>query len=81
MKKKGLSTPDSHVDGGNGKKVIVYNTKEEKKEGDTEKKTKEKERKKKRKSKGLSTLSHSIKACLRILSVSIYANNSFLLTL
>ena len=49
MKKKGLSTPDSHVDGGNGKKVIVYNTKEEKKEGDTEKKTKEKERKKKEK--------------------------------
>ena len=48
--------PDSHVDGGNGKNAIVYNTKEEKKEGDTEKKTKEKERKKKRKSKGLRTL-------------------------
>ena len=28
---KGLSTPDPHVDGGNGKKVIVYNTKEGKK--------------------------------------------------
>ena len=34
---KGLSTPNLHMDGGNGKKVIVYNTKEEKKEG-TEKK-------------------------------------------
>ena len=31
---KGLSTPNPHVDGGNGKKAIVYNTKEEtKKEG------------------------------------------------
>ena len=35
------------MDGENGKKAIIYNTKEEKKEGDTEKKTKEKERKKK----------------------------------
>ena len=26
-KKKGLPTPDPHVDGGNDKKVIVYNTK------------------------------------------------------
>ena len=24
---KGLSTPNPHVDGGNGKKAIVYNTK------------------------------------------------------
>ena len=31
--KKGLSTPDPHVDGGNGKKAIVYNTKEQKKGG------------------------------------------------
>ena len=30
---KGLSTPNPHVDGGDGKKAIVYNTKEEKKEG------------------------------------------------
>ena len=28
---KGLSMPNPHVDGGNGKKAIVYNTKEEKK--------------------------------------------------
>ena len=25
---KGLSTPNPHVDGGNGKKAMVYNTKE-----------------------------------------------------
>ena len=30
---KELSTPNPHVDGGKGKKVIVYNTKEEKKKG------------------------------------------------
>ena len=30
---KELSTPNPHVDGGDGKKAIVYNTKEEKKEG------------------------------------------------
>ena len=32
-RKKGLPTPDPHMDGGNGKKVIVYNTKKEKKKG------------------------------------------------
>ena len=36
-RKKGLSTPDPHVDGGNGKKAMVYNTKREKKERDKEK--------------------------------------------
>ena len=30
-REKGLSTPDPHVDGGNGKKAIVYNTKKRKK--------------------------------------------------
>ena len=51
--KKGLSTPDPHVDGGNGKKAMVYNTKREKKEGGRRKR----ERKRKRdKSKDLSTL-------------------------
>ena len=45
--KKGLSTPDPHVDGGNGKKAMVYNTKREKKEGKIEEK--ERERKKERK--------------------------------
>ena len=28
-RKKGLPTPDPHVDGGNSKKAIVYNTKRE----------------------------------------------------
>ena len=46
--KKGLSTPDPHVDGGNGKKAIVYNTKEGKKEGDTGKGLKKRERERKR---------------------------------
>ena len=44
-REKGLPTPDPHVDGGNGvKKIIVYNTKKEKKEG-TQKKTGEKKEK------------------------------------
>ena len=30
---KGLSTPNPHVDGGKGKKAIVYNTKGENQEG------------------------------------------------
>ena len=30
---KELSTPNPHMDGGKGKKAIVYNTKEEKKKG------------------------------------------------
>ena len=45
--KKGLPTPDPHVDGGNGKKTIVYNTKKEKRKGDTKKKKGEKKKKKK----------------------------------
>ena len=76
-KEKGLPTPDPHVDGGNGKKAIVYNTKKRKKGGDGKKD----EEKRKRKNKGkrlkkynskrkeFSILSHSIRACPRILSV------------
>ena len=45
--KKGLPTPDLHVDGGNGKKTIVYNTKKEKKKGHTEKRRKKRKRKNK----------------------------------
>ena len=48
--KKGLSTPDPHVYGGNGKKAMVYNTKRKRRKGDKEK---ERERKKKRKKKRL----------------------------
>ena len=89
--KKGLPTPDPHVDGGNGKKTIVYNTKKEKRKGDTKKKRrkeKEKERtrakrlkKYNRKRKEFSILSHNIRACPRILFVYVYAYNSFFLTL
>ena len=42
-REKGLPTPDPHVDGGNGKKIIVYNMKKEKKRGGHRKKTREKE--------------------------------------
>ena len=48
--KKGFPTPDPHVDGGNGKKAIVYNTKkgknwETQKKRLRKKKEKEKEKK------------------------------------
>ena len=66
MEKKGLSTPDPHVDGGNGKKAMVYNTKREKKEEDEEK---EREKEKKKKEKTCVLSSHSIRACPRILFV------------
>ena len=49
-RKKGLPPPDPHVDGGNGKKAIVYNAKGEKKwkgqkKGTKKKREKEKEKK------------------------------------
>ena len=47
--KKGLSTLDPHVDGGNGKKVIVYNTKGGKKWGDRKKTKKKREKEKEKK--------------------------------
>ena len=47
-RKKGLPPPDPHVDRGNGKKTIVYNTKKEEKKRDTEEKQTEKEREKER---------------------------------
>ena len=64
--KKGLSTPDPHVDGGNGKKAMVYNTKREKGKGGRRKRRREK----KVKTGVLS--SHSIRACPMILFVQIY---------
>ena len=45
-REKRLPTPDPHVDGGNGKKAIVYNTKKRKKE---KKKETDWERKRERK--------------------------------
>ena len=40
--KKKLPTLDSHVDGENGAKTIVYNTKRDSKKGDRRKNTKKK---------------------------------------
>ena len=45
-REKWLPTPDSHVDGGNGVKTIVYNTKKDKKKGRQKRKEEEKEREK-----------------------------------
>ena len=45
---KGLSTLNPHVDGGNGKKAMVYNTKEET-EGEKKEKEELKEKEKKKK--------------------------------
>ena len=58
---KGLPTPDPHVEGGNGKNAIVYNTKKENKGGRLKKDSS--------KRKELSILSHSIRECPRIHSV------------
>ena len=46
-----LPTPDSHVDGENGEKTMVYNTKRNSKRGGREKNSKKKERLKKYNSK------------------------------
>ena len=73
-REKGLPTPDPHVDGGNGVKTIVYNTKKERKKWRKKKKRKRKreQRLKKYNSKKeeFITLSPSTKACLMILFVS-----------
>ena len=45
-REKRLPTPDPHVDGGNGKKTIVYNTKKEKKREDGKKIGKKKKKEK-----------------------------------
>ena len=77
-REKGLSTPDPHVDGGNGVKTIVYNTKEDKKKGGRKRKKERKEREKESKrlkkynskKEEFITLSSSTRACSRILFVS-----------
>ena len=48
-RKKGLPPPDPHVNGGNGKKAIVYNTKKRKKE----RRQKRRDRKRKRERRNL----------------------------
>ena len=75
-REKGLPTPDPQLDGGNCVKTIVYNTKKDKKRGRQKRKDwkKERERESKRlknynsKKEEFSTLSHSTRACPRILS-------------
>ena len=75
-REKGLPTPDPHVDGGNGVKTIVYNTKKERKKW-RKKKRKEREKESKRlkkynsKKEEFITLSPSTRACPRILFVSV----------
>ena len=65
--------PDPHVDGGTGVKTIVYNTKNDSKEGTEEKRQEKGERESKRlkkynsKKEEFSTLSHSTRTCPRIL--------------
>ena len=50
---KELSTPNPHVDGGKGKKAIVYNTKEEKRKGGGKKKKREEEKEKEKTKRGV----------------------------
>ena len=59
-----LPTPDSHVDGENGAKTIVYNTKRNSKRGGREKNRKKKEMLKKynSKKKEFYTINHTIRA-------------------
>ena len=72
-REKWLPTPDPHVDGGNGVKTIVYNTKKERQKRKEEEIEREKESKRLKKynskKEEFSTLSHSTRACPRILSV------------
>ena len=71
------------MDRGNGVKTIVYNTKKDSKKGTQEKKKRLEKRKRERESKRLkkynskkeefSTLSHSTRACPRILFACVHA--------
>ena len=80
-REKGLPTPDPHVDGGNGVKTIVYNTKKDKKKGRQKRKEEEKEREKEskrlkkynsKKEEEFITLSPNTKACPMILFASVH---------
>ena len=46
-REKRLTTPDSHVNGGNCAKTVVYNTKEDSKKRGTEKEIQERKREEK----------------------------------
>ena len=50
---KELLMPNPHVDGGKGKKSIVYNTKEEKRKGGGKKKKREEEKEKEKTKRGV----------------------------
>ena len=73
-REKGLPTPDPHVDGGNGVKTVVYNTKKEKRKEEEKKREKESKRLKKYNSKKeeFITLSPNTRACPRILFASVH---------
>ena len=47
-REKGLPTPYPHVDGGNGIKTIVYNTKKDSKKGGQKKRLEKRERERER---------------------------------
>ena len=74
-REKGLPTPDPHVDGENGVKTIVYNTKKERQKRKEEEIEREKESKRLKKynskKEEFITLSPNSKACLRILFTSV----------
>ena len=78
-REKGLPTPDPHMDGGNGVKTIVYNTKKYKKKRRQKRKEGEKEREKdskmlkkyNSKKEEFITLSPNTRACPRILFASV----------
>ena len=92
-RKKGLPTPDPHVDGGNGKKTIVYNTKKEKKKGREKNKNRKKDWRKEKEGKRAKRLKkyNSKRKNLVLLVIVLghvrgyflhmYAYNSYLLTL
>ena len=48
-REKGLPTPDPHVDGGNGVKTIVYNTKKIQGKGDRKKRLRKRKREREQK--------------------------------
>ena len=74
---KRLLTPDSHVDGGNGAKTVVYNTKKDSKNGGRRKKyKKEKERKRWKeynsKKEEFFIIDHTDRACPRMIFVCMH---------
>ena len=78
-REKSLPKPNPHVDGGNGVKTIVYNTKKDKKKRGQKRKEEEKEREKESKrlkkynskKEEFITLSPNTRACPMILFASV----------